>query len=43
MLVYSETYTMKREAIARERYFKTPEGGTLNQQLVAKAIDEKVG
>ena len=43
VLVYSETYSTKREAIARERYFKTPEGGTLKQRLVAKAIDEQVG
>ncbi len=34
-LVYSETYQTKQEALARERYFKTPEGGALKQRLVA--------
>ena len=43
VLVYSETYATKREAIARERYFKTPDGGTLKQRIVAKAIGEQVG
>ena len=41
VLVYSETYTTKREAMARERYFKTPEGGTLKQRLVARAIESR--
>ncbi len=35
VLAYFETYGSKAEAVARERYFKTPEGGKLKQQLVA--------
>jgi putative endonuclease len=36
-LVYSEEYPSRAEAFARERYFKTPEGGALKQRLVLKA------
>lgn len=35
VLVYTETYQTKREVLARERYFKTPEGGVLKQRLVS--------
>ena len=34
-LVYSEEYATRSEALARERYFKTPEGGALKQRLVS--------
>ena len=40
-LVYSEAYTTRREALARERLFKTPEGGILKQQLVAGARGQR--
>ena len=36
-LVYSEAFATKREAMARERFFKTPEGGVAKQELVANA------
>jgi hypothetical protein len=36
-LVYSETYPTRAEALARERYFETPEGGALKQRLVLEA------
>ena len=39
-LVYSEAYATRAEALARERYLKTPEGGALKQRLVAEAIDK---
>ncbi len=32
-LVYVEVYATKREAAARERFFKTPRGGVLKQRL----------
>ncbi|MGA2285305.1 MAG: GIY-YIG nuclease family protein [Dehalococcoidia bacterium] len=35
-LVYSEEYTTRAEALARERYFKTPEGGVLKRRLVSE-------
>ena len=34
VLVYSESFQTRAEAMARERYFKTPEGGALKQRLV---------
>ena len=34
ILVYSESFQTRAEAMARERYFKTPEGGALKQRLV---------
>jgi putative endonuclease len=34
ILVYSELFKCKEDARARERYFKTPEGGKLKQRLV---------
>ena len=34
-LVYFETFETKAEALARETYFKTPEGGLTKQRLVA--------
>lgn len=34
-LVYSEVFGNKTDAIKRERYFKTPEGGLLKQKLIA--------
>ena len=37
-LVFSETYPTKRQALARERFFKTPAGGVLKQELVAEAL-----
>jgi len=36
-LAYSEEYATRGEALARERYFKTPEGGVLKKQLVSQA------
>ncbi len=39
-LVYSEEYETRAEALARERYFKTPEGGALKQRLVSEAQEE---
>jgi len=36
-LVYCEEFPTKAEAQARERYFKTPEGGTLKRRLILKA------
>ena len=36
-LVYSEEYPTKAEALARERYLKTAEGGILKQRLVLEA------
>jgi putative endonuclease len=36
-LVYREGYASRTEAQARERYFKTPEGGALKQRLVLHA------
>ena len=35
VLVYCEAYKSKAEALARERYFKTPEGGAIKQRLVS--------
>jgi len=37
VLVFTEAYPTKRAAMDRERYFKTPEGGSLKQRLVAEA------
>ena len=34
-LVYTEVFESKQEALARERYFKTPAGGALKQRLAA--------
>jgi putative endonuclease len=34
-LVYVEEYDTKREALARERFFKTPAGGVVKQRLIA--------
>ena len=36
-LVYCEEYATRAEAQARERYFKTPQGGALKQRLVLQA------
>ena len=38
-LAYSEEYATRGEALARERYFKTPEGGVLKRRLVSQAGD----
>jgi len=35
-LVYTEVFQTKNEALTREAYFKTPEGGVLKQQLVTQ-------
>ena len=40
-LVYHETFASRSEAIAREYYFKTAEGGALKQRIVAEAEAEK--
>ncbi len=41
-LVYTEVFRTKNEALARETYFKTPEGGTLKQHLAAQlGADDK--
>ena len=37
-LVFTEAYPSKRQALARERFFKTPAGGVLKQELVAEAL-----
>ena len=37
-LVYTEEYTSKAQAMARERFFKTPAGGVVKQALVAEAM-----
>ena len=36
-LVYTEQFATRAEALARERYFKTPEGGALKKRLVWQA------
>lgn len=36
-LVYFEEFRTKTEAIARERYFKTPEGGAQKKKLIERA------
>lgn len=36
-LAYSEQYATRAEALARERYFKGPEGGALKKRLVLEA------
>ena len=41
-LVYTEEYSSKQEAIARERFFKTPAGGIVKQELV-KAAEQRAG
>ena len=41
VLIYREMYQTKAGALARERYFKTPEGGALKQGLVAQALRRK--
>ena len=33
-LVYCEEYRTKKEAMDRERFFKTPEGGVLKRKLI---------
>jgi len=38
VLLYTEEFPSRAEAMARERYFKTPEGGALKQQLVRDYI-----
>ncbi len=40
-LAYSEEFATRSEAMARERFFKTPEGGALKARLVAQ--DERSG
>jgi len=35
-LVYTESFSEKGEAWARERYFKTPEGGVLKRRLISE-------
>ena len=35
-LVYTESFESRTEAWARERYFKTPQGGGLKQRLTAE-------
>ncbi len=37
-LVFTEAYPSKRQALARERFFKTPAGGVLKQELVAETL-----
>ncbi len=37
-MVYKEAYRSRSEALARERFFKTPAGGVLKQRLVAEAL-----
>ena len=37
VLVYHEAFASRSEAMAREYYFKTAEGGALKQRLVAEA------
>jgi putative endonuclease len=38
-LAYSEEYATRAEALARERYFKTPEGGALKKRVVSQTAD----
>ena len=38
LLVFTEQYQTKKDAMARERFFKTPRGGLVKQALAAKAI-----
>ena len=38
-LIYYEKYNTKTEAIARERYFKTPEGGVQKRKLIEQVSD----
>ncbi len=37
-LVFTEAYPSRRQALARERFFKTPAGGVLKQELVAEKL-----
>ena len=41
-LIYSETYPTRREAAARERFFKTPEGGVLKQRLIGRGVEDAI-
>jgi predicted GIY-YIG superfamily endonuclease len=42
-LVYTEAFQSKQEALARERYFKTPDGGALKQKLVSEGENRGEG
>ena len=44
VLVYCEPFETRADAMARERYFKTPEGGALKQRLVriAESNDNEI-
>jgi putative endonuclease len=35
-LVYSERFESKKEAMERERFFKTPEGGAVKRRLISE-------
>jgi putative endonuclease len=37
VLIYSEAFSDKAAAQARERYFKTPEGGVLKRRLIEES------
>src|SRR3989338_7458551 len=37
-LLYSESYATKNEALRRERYLKTLEGGPLKKELIAGVV-----
>jgi putative endonuclease len=41
VLVYSEKFDTRSAAIAREYYFKTPEGGVLRKRLVKQAEERE--
>jgi len=35
-LVYSEKFKSKKEAMEREKFFKTPEGGVVKRKLISE-------
>ena len=41
-LVYSESFLSRAEAWARERYFKTPDGGSIKQRLISGQMGDSL-
>ena len=39
VLAFSESFETRKEALARENYFKTAEGGALKQRLAKEAAE----
>ncbi len=42
VLIYSESFESKLAAMQRERFFKTPEGGTLKKRLIEESQSSTV-